>query len=173
MFELIELKNDEKSLKLEYQFITKINNNWKQNYKIGCILKNQKPLLQSNLSDFEYFKLTRQKDTKVQKYMLIKNNKPVCSIDAIYHNADIVNLVFVTLPEYRHLGYATMAVKMLEAKLFTTSIKFLTITDITQKRISTKIAIKLGYIYNEEQGVFIKPNPNIKWEEYLSNKRLS
>ena len=49
---------------------------------------------------------------------------------------------------------------MIEEKLFSNpDILFTTITDITKEKISSKIAITLGYTYHEETNTFVKANP--------------
>lgn len=61
---------------------------------------------------------------------------------------------------------------MLEQMLFQNSnIQFTTIMNLTPNKITTKIAIKLGYTFDEETNYFIKANPNINLEDLIENKK--
>ena len=48
---------------------------------------------------------------------------------------------------------------------------FTTITDITKDKISSKIAIKLGYVYYEKTDTYIKGNPRIDFEQELNKPK--
>lgn len=62
MFTLIEITPDnEMSLKLDYLFVKEASkNDWKRRYQLSCIFKNIPVIKQGNLSDFEYFKITKK-----------------------------------------------------------------------------------------------------------------
>ena len=169
MFTLIEITPyDETSLKLDYLFIREATNtNWKKRYQLSCLLKGIPVIKQGTLSDFEYFKKTiKQKapyEFASKKYLLLLNGNPVSSIYTMERNKNIIDLTVTTLPKYRKKGYAKRAIKMIEEKLFSNpDILFTTITDITKEKISSKIAITLGYTYHEETNTFVKANPILK-----------
>ena len=53
-----------------------------------------------------------------------------------------------------------MAVQLVEEKIFANpDTFFISITDITKERISSRIALSLGYDYDEETNTFVKANP--------------
>lgn len=75
----------------------------------------------------------------------------------------IVDITVLTLPKYRHKGYAKKAIQLVEEKIFANpNIFFTTITDITKEKISSKIATSLGYTYDENIDIFIKLNPSLE-----------
>ena len=166
MFNLIEISNkNENSLKLYYQFINEASkNDWKKRYQLSCILKNIPVIKQGNLSDFEYFKVTKKQRASFElaskEYLLLLNGIPVSSIYIILKNERIADITVTTLPKYRKKGYAQKAIQLAEEKIFANpNVFFTTITDITKEKISSKIAIALGYAYHEETNTFIKANP--------------
>lgn len=166
MFSLIEVSiKNENSLKLYYQFVNEASkNDWKKRYQLSCILKNIPVIKQGNLSDFEYFKVTKKQraffELANKEYLLLINSTPVSSIYIIPKNERIVDITVTTLPKYRKKGYAKKAIQLAEEKIFANpNVFFATITDITKEKISSKIAIDLGYTYHEETNTFIKANP--------------
>ena len=169
MFTLIEISNqEENSLKLSYLFIKEASSNdWKKRYQLSCILKDIPIIKQNNLSDFEYFKITKKKKTPFElankEYLLLLNGKPVSCVYTIQKNEKIVDITVLTLPKYRHKGYAKKAIQLVEEKIFANpNIFFTTITDITQEKISSKIATSLEYTYDENIDIFIKLNPSLE-----------
>lgn len=166
MFTLIEITPyDETSLKLDYQFVKEASqNDWKKRYQLSCIFKNIPVIKQGNLSDFEYFKATKKQKVHFElankEYLLLVNSTPVSCIYVIQKNEKIVDVTVTTLPKYRRKGYAKIAIQLAEEKIFANpNVLFATITDITKEKISSKIAIALGYAYHEETNTFIKANP--------------
>ena len=179
MFTLIEITNkDENSLKLSYLFVKEASaNDWKKRYQLSCILKNIPIIKQGNLSDFEYFKVTKKQKASFEsankEYLLLLNGNPVSCIYTIQKVENIIDITVTTLPKYRKKGYAKKGVQLAEEKIFANpNVFFTTITDITKEKIcaiemsgqvggniSSKIAIALGYAYHEETNTFIKANP--------------
>lgn len=166
MFTLIEITNkDENSLKLSYLFVKEASaNDWKKRYQLSCILKNIPIIKQGNLSDFEYFKVTKNQKASFEsankEYLLLLNGNPVSCIYTIQKVENIIDITVTTLPKYRKKGYAKKGVQLAEEKIFANpNVFFTTITDITKEKISSKIAIALGYVYHEETNTFIKANP--------------
>ena len=169
MFTLIEISDqEENSLKLSYLFIKEASSNdWKKRYQLSCILKGIPIIKQNNLSDFEYFKITRKQKLPFElankEYLLLLNGKPVSCVYTIQKNEKIVDITVLTLPKYRHKGYAKKAIQLVEEKIFANlNIFFTTITDITKEKISSKIATSLGYTYDENIDIFIKLNPSLE-----------
>lgn len=169
MFTLIEItSSNETSLKLDYLFIKETSeNDWKRRYQLSCILKGIPIIKQGELSDFEYFKITRNQNAPYElankKYLLLLNGIPVSSIYTIERNKHIIDITVTTLPKYRQKGYAKKAIQLTEEKIFANpNVFFTTITDITKEKISSKIAIALGYIYHEETSTFVKANPTLE-----------
>ena len=166
MFTLLEISNkDENSLKLDYLFVKEASkNDWKKRYQLSCIFKNIPVIKQGNLSDFEYFKVTKKQrepfELANKEYLLLINGTPVSSVYMIHKNEKIVDITVTTLPKYRRKGYAKKAIQLAEEKIFANpNVFFATITDITKEKISSKIAIALGYTYHEETNTFVKANP--------------
>lgn len=59
-----------------------------------------------------------------------------------------------------------MAITMIETLLFRQpNILFTTMVDITPTKITTHIALKLGYIFDQNTNTFVKLNPNINIAE--------
>ena len=169
MFTLIEITpSNETSLKLDYLFVKEASgNDWKRRYQLSYIFKNISIIKQGDLSDFEYFKITRNQKAPFEltskKYLLLLNGNPVTSIYVIERSKNISDITVATLPKYQRKGYAKKAIKMVEEKIFANpDILFTTITDITKEKISSKIATDLGYILFEETNIFVKSNPNLE-----------
>ena len=178
MFTLIKVTNeDEYSLKLEYLFTKQATNNeWKKRYQMNCYLRNITPLSQDHLTEFEYFKQTKKQllpfEFSKQKYLLLVSNNPVTSIYTITKGNQIVDITITTLPDYQNKGYAKKAIQLVEEKVFTNpNILYTSMVDITKERITSRIAIALGYIYHEETNTFVKANPNL--EKSLINCSMS
>lgn len=109
-------------------------------------------------------KLRKNKETPFElankEYLLLINGTPVSSIYAIHKNEKVVDITVTTLPKNRKKGYAKKAIQLVEEKIFANpKVFFATITDITKEKISSKIAIALGYTYHEETNTFVKANP--------------
>lgn len=161
-------------MNLLYQFRCDIGN-WKRGYLTECLLRGIKPLTQGALSDFQYFKeiyvQERPGNLPSTEYILCDKGTPVTLINTIYASGR-VDLTVTTLPQYRRKGYATAAIQMVENDIFSDlNNMFTTITDITKDKISSKIAIKLGYVYYEKTDTYIKGNPRIDFEQELNKPK--
>jgi len=159
---------------LLYRFRCDIGN-WKSGYLTECLLRGMKPLTQGTLSDFEFFKAIhaqeRPGDLPSCEYILCDKGTPVTLINAI-SGSGRVDLTVTTLPKFQRKGYATAAIHMVEKDIFADlNNLFTTITDITTEKISSKIAVKLGYVYYEKTGIYIKGNPHINFEEELNKSK--
>lgn len=175
MFTLLEISNDdENSLKLNYLFVKEISGTeWKKQYQMACILKQLPVIKQGSLSDFEYFKVTKKQKSPSEfpskEYLLIVNGYPVSCINAIQAHERIVDITVVTAPKYRRKGYGKMAVQLAEKKIFMNpNVFFISITDITKEKTSSKLAISLGYDYVKKTNTFVKANSLL--EEKLNYK---
>jgi len=166
MIFLKEITDDLESYKLLYSFVTSNNKNWKKTHILSIMMQGRIPPKQQELSDFLYFKLLRkiQKENEFsnsREYLLIVNGQVVTSIYVIMKNKNIADISFMTLEKYRQRGYATKALELIEEVLFKNEdILFTTITDMTRNKISSKIALKMGYVYSTDANCFIKMNPN-------------
>ena len=159
---------------LLYQFRCEVGN-WKSGYLTECLLRGIKPLTQGSLSDFNFFKaIHAQKspgDLPNTEYILCDKGTPVTLINAIYGSGR-VDLTVSTLPKYQRKGYATAAIHMAEKDIFSDlNNLFTTITDITTEKISSRIAVKLGYVFYDKTGIYIKGNLNINFEEELNKPK--
>ncbi len=174
-----QIVEDEESYKLLYAFTKKNNTEWKQQFLMSSLLQGLIPLKQGNLSDYEYFKkfhkwLKEHEDFPSQDYMLMENNIPITSIYIIMRTNNIADISFITDKNHLRKGYATKALTMIEQILFqNTEIMFTTILDLTPNKITSKIALKSGYFYNEDTKYFIKANPNINLEEQMADPKIN
>lgn len=166
MFTLLEIRNDdERCLKLDYLFVKEASEiDWKKRYQLSCIIKRVPIITQGSLSDFEYFMVTKKQkspfDLVSHEYLLLINGTPVSAINGVQKNRRITDITVATLPKYRRKGYAKMAVQLAEEKIFSDpDTFFISITDITKEKISSRIALSLGYDYDEESNTFVKANP--------------
>lgn len=166
MVTLVEISNDdENSLKLDYLFVQEATGiDWKSRYQMSCILKQLPVIEQKDKSDFEYFVATKRQRSPLElastEYLLLINGIPVSCINAIQKNKRITDITVATLPKYRRKGYAKMAVQLAEEKIFANpDTFFISITDITKERISSRIALSLGYDYDEKTNTFVKAKP--------------
>lgn len=168
------LAEDEESYKLLYTFTKENNPMWKQVF-LKSVCKEKINL--ETLSDFEYFKLlynTQKTYESVlsKNYMLIINGKPLVNIYIMMRTSNIADISFITHRNHRKKGFATIALNMIEQMLFCNpNILFTTIMDLTPNKITSKIALKSGYTFNEDTNYFIKANPNINLEDLIENKR--
>ncbi len=177
MFYIRPLEENEESYKLLYAFTKENNPMWKHNFLESFKLLKLNPIKQGNMSEFEYFKTLHkiQKQAEIipsKEYFLIANGIAVVSIQVMMRNQNIADISFGTDHKYRKKGYATIALKMIEQMLFRNpTILFTTIMDYTPNKITSKIALKSGYEFNEDTNYFIKANPNINLEDLMENKR--
>lgn len=170
MYYLLPVTLDDVSLNYLYQFRTDVNPDWKKAYVISCLMQGLKPYVQGAMDDFAFFKLTEVAERSLiglaaSDYLLIVNNKPVCSIRALKNN-HIVSLFCITNPKYQNKGYAQLATKMVEDVVFENKeVIFISIKDMSSNGTTTHIAEKLGYIYDSNTNTFAKVNPNLSDEE--------
>lgn len=169
------IDGSEEGYQLYYSYIKHNDHNWKINLGLSCMVLGQIPPIQNNLSDYEYFKqLYRfQKQNQLvpmENYILVVNGIPVTSVGIMMRSPHIADISYTTAVRYRRRGYATQAVSLVEQQLFCNpNILFTTILDLSLDNVSSKIALKLGYTYNEETNYFIKANPNVNLEELVQN----
>lgn len=169
--------NNEESYQLLYSFILKNNPEWKKDFLLTYLILGISPIQQNDLSDYEYFKLLTKKQKALETipsydYLLVDRQIPVVSIKVIMRNQHIADLSFVTDIQHRHRGYATKALEMIENLLFQNAdIFFTTINDMTTDCISSKMALKAGYVLQPEFGYFIKANSNLCLEEDVVKKK--
>ena len=170
---LKQIEETEESYQLYYSYIKHNDNNWKINLGLSCMALHQTPPKQDNLSDYEYFKQLYQVQKQnelvpTQNYILVVNGIPVTSVGIMMRHPHIADISYTTATKYRRRGYATQAVSLVEQRLFQNpDILFTTILDISLDNISSKIALKLGYTYDEDTNYFIKANPNIDLEALI------
>ncbi|MCM1053204.1 MAG: hypothetical protein NC483_04455 [Ruminococcus sp.] len=171
MLHIKKLENNEESHKLNFKFQTTLNPNWKEFYIASSIITGHQPLSQGNISDYEFFKLINSKkqasdEFPSTEYYLMENSEPVTAIYIIMRTPNIADITITTIPEKRNQGFAKTAITMIEKILFQNpNIFFTTITDITEIKISSRLAISLGYEYDEDTNTFVKLNPNFTIEE--------
>lgn len=171
MLRLVKIENDNQSLKLLYKYQKCCNPNWKQNYIFSCRLKGVYPILQGSLTDYEYFKIIRantQEEFSSLEFILMDNDTILGSIYVIMVNCNIADISVFILPEYRRNGFAKMAIGLAEDILFSdANILFATIRDLTKDKVSSHIALELGYAYEEKTDTFVKGNPNVNLEALI------
>lgn len=96
-------------------------------------------------------------------------NNPVCSIQAVKKNPNLVTINYFCNPKYRQKGYATMALQMLEKIVFQDhNIYFTSLTDMSKNNVTTHMALKNGYIYDTSTNTFCKINPNLSERDITS-----
>lgn len=166
MLHLKEVDNSDEILKCLFEIKKRLDPEWKKAYKVGCIIRNIPPIIQGELSDFEYYKKTKKETPKPTfkdaEYVILDGLTPIGTIYVIFPTPQIADITCVILPEFQNKGYAYAATTIIENILFTKQgISFTTIHDMTATKVSSHIAKKLGYIYNPAQDNFIKPNPNL------------
>lgn len=167
MLHLKEVDNSDETLKCLFEIKKRLDPEWKKAYKVGCIIRNIPPIIQGELSDFEYYKRIKKEPTQKPKfkdaeYIILNGITPLGTIYVIFPTLGIADLTCVILPEFQNQGYACAATTIIENILFRKhGISFTTIHDMTATKVSSHIAKKLGYIYNPSQDNFIKPNPNL------------
>lgn len=179
MFFLRRIDDNEESYKLLYSFITNNNQNWKQTNAMSFIIQGKMPPKQESLSDYEYFKLLRKKQKQIeflpsQEYILLKDGQPVTSVYVMMRTKEIADISLSTAEKHQHQGNATQALTLVEQILFNNpDIIFTTIMDMTPTKATSKLAIKMGYIYSSEANAFIKANPNQNLEELIEINKTS
>lgn len=176
MLELRKIDNQEVNEQLFFSF-EKANPNWKESYQMGCFLLEIPVPKQGSLSDYDYFKRMRrtqkqQEQASSEDYLLLDKNHAVSSIHVIMRNRNIADLSFFTAPSERRKGYASKAVALIENKLFQNpELLFTTMFDMTQTGVTTKLALKSGYVFDEDAKLFVKANPNIDLEKFSQEQK--
>lgn len=177
MFLLRPIEEDEESYKLLYTFTKNNNPNWKENYLMSFLIQGIELIKQGTMTDYDYFKKLqeiekRYKTIPSKEYMVILNDIPVVSICITMRNEHIADISFGTDKDHRNKGYTTQALNMIEQMLFQNpNIQFTTIMDYTPDKITSKIALKSGYTFNEDTNYFIKANPNINLENLIERRK--
>ena len=168
-------EEDEYSLKQLYYFIRKNIPDWKLTYSTVLLFMGTKVDKQETMSDYEYFKYLEKLQVSFfhsQKYIVMENTEVISSGHIIYRTPNIVDISFIVDKNHRQKGIATKTLALVEENLFKKpNIYFTTITDMSFHHESSKIALKSGYIYDEELKYFVKINPHINISE-LEKKHL-
>ena len=158
-------EEDEYSLKQLYYFIRKNIPDWKLTYSTALLFMGTKVDKQETMSDYEYFKYLEKLQVSFfhsQKYIVMENTEVISSGHIIYRTPNIVDISFIVDTNNRQKGIATKTLALVEENLFKKpNIFFTTITDMSFHHESSKIALKSGYIYNEEAKYYVKLNPYI------------
>lgn len=156
----------EESEKIRYLFHKNIGISY-EGYLLRCKLKNIIPIEQGDLSDFEYFFITHPFEKRKEKeyFYLLVNNNPVTCLKTKEDENGIIEINLETAEQYMRNGYATTAVSLVEQFLFQNpNVRGLKMVDVSDFKQTSKIAIKLGYLYVSEEDFFFKENPNFKLE---------
>ena len=172
MNKFVKMEYNRDGLKLMYKFaLMQVGNAWKTKAMLDAMSMGFFLPPQGYMTDFEYFMLIEKKKLNMfailqETFYLVVDDIPVSSIIIMYTGDKKADISFETLKEYRHQGYATMALNLAEEYLFQKEdIFFTTMTDISDNGYTTQIALKNGYIPIDNQGHFVKNNPNISLEQ--------
>ena len=167
---MVELKcpNTKNRYELLYVFHMNKNPNWRINLVKACFKERIIVPKQGSMSDFDYFKvlidLYESTDhVRHDDYFLLLDKKPIARLYVMYRSIESVDLSCFVVPAFQHQGYATEATKLIETELFLNQhMKYITIMDKTESKVSSRIAENLGYDYIKEKDYYQKNNPYIK-----------
>ena len=150
---MVELKcpNTKNRYELLYVFHMNNNPNWKINLIKACFKERIIVPKQGSMSDFDYFKvlidLYESTDhVRHDDYFLLLDKKPIARLYVMYRSIESVDLSCFVVP----------------ALFLNQHMKYITIMDKTESKVSSRIAENLGYDYIKEKDYYQKNNPYIK-----------
>ena len=160
----IDVHNND-SFKYYRQFLDIDNFDWKKEMALRLTRQNVNPPLQKEMSDDEYCKflylLLKNIDFDDEdEYLLVDNNVPVTFIVTTSNGDNTVEISYRTAESYRNKGYATKALQLLEEQLFNSNVYSIVLSDVSDGKITSKIAKNNGYDFDEGTNCFFKKNPN-------------
>lgn len=149
-----------------YDLVCRENPYWKENYVVSCMMQSKEPLQQGNLTDFQFFCITR---AGAKQYLLLDGEKAVTLVWVIDRNGTTKDIGFSTAKEEQRKGYATLAVSLIERILFADpTVAFLSMVDMSENGVTSKIAEKRGYMFSPLEGIYLKVNPNLTREQVIA-----
>ncbi len=165
---LKELELTNENLKLLYTFTVKNNYDWKKRSQITFLLNKIQPPTQDKMTDYEYFKkleiIKEQYFPPHKTYLLIENDIIITYINVLF-TEDIATVSCTTLKDYQHKPYNRLALSLVEEIILKNNhIKEIVVND------TFKNDVGLDYIYDAEEKVFKKSNPNYKKNSLIRDK---
>lgn len=168
--------NNQLDQRISYLATVNLDREWREKYRLKCILQHVSFIEQGDLSDFDYYKkISSQYNNKIKfnknrTYYLLVDNNPVVKLSSYANDDENFEISFVTATDYRRKGYATKGVELLTNELFENE-KVYSAIILPFVDPSKKIAEKNGYTLNEKEH-YVKINNNYKvLNSETSNKR--
>lgn len=167
---LVKYDGSEDADKIRYLFFKNVSSsNWQQKYRAKCLLTGTKYIPQGDLDEYAYFLLTHplKVDKGYNVYYLLIDNEPVTTLTTHLEESGYIDVSFTTAPKFCGKGYATEAVSLIEQEIWQDEfIKGIKMVDMSLNQETSKIALKLGYLLDNDMNWYYKDNPY-----YLKNMK--
>ena len=149
----------ELGMKFDFYSIKAKGVDWKNIYKRNCFLLKYDFIKQGSMSDFEYFKVTRERPKF--DYYVIKDGISIGGAVVTKCEDSYAYIACARIEEgYRGCGYGERLIAYVcDELLKDSSIKGVMMDDISVGRLTSKIGIKLGF-YNVDDDILLKENKN-------------
>ena len=149
----------ELGMKFDFYSIKAKGVDWKNIYKRNCLLLKYDFIEQGSMSDFEYFKVTRERPKF--DYYVIKDGIPIGGAEINRCSDGYTDIAYARIEEgYRGCGYGERLIAYVTDELLKdNSIKGVMMDDVSVGRLTSKIGIKLGFYFVDDY-LLLKENNN-------------
>lgn len=149
----------ELGMKFDFYSIKAKGVDWKNIYKRNCLLLKYDFIEQGSMSDFEYFKVTR--DRPKFDYYVIKDGISIGGAVVTKCEDSYAYIAYARIEEgYRGCGYGERLIAYVcDELLKDSSIKGVMMDDVSVGRLTSKIGIKLGFYFVDDY-LLLKENNN-------------